>query len=168
MGWGLLPAGAGCCCRSAARLLGGGGAAARLLRAGRCCWLLLRAAPTPPAERGVRLQCLFEGRVGNFGSDCQCVSYDLSAACYLIHECCPSALKVQNILIFARYCTTILILLLASHGFFRLCLVPPAFPYWSIKWWQWPCIFIGSVDSKRSVWTFSVPWKIGLIGTSAF
>ena len=53
VGWGLLPAGAGCCCRSAARLLGGGGAAARLLRAGRCCWLLLRAAPTPPAERGV-------------------------------------------------------------------------------------------------------------------
>ena len=52
VGWGLLPAGAGCCCRSAARLLGGGGAAARLLRADRCCWLLLRAAPTPPAERG--------------------------------------------------------------------------------------------------------------------
>jgi len=37
---------------AAVRLLGGGGAAARLLRAGRCCWLLLRAAPTPPAERG--------------------------------------------------------------------------------------------------------------------
>jgi hypothetical protein len=30
------------------------------------------------------------------------VNYDLSAACYLIHECCPSALKVQSILIFAK------------------------------------------------------------------